>query len=71
MKKIPDSLMAEFAESLQFTYDLDDVSDGAWFSMLENDAWHFIQSHNLKGVDENTAVHQLIAWNNIKGQKNE
>lgn len=56
---IPPRLHEEFKAFMQPTYDDDDLPDGAWFAMLEEEATSFMRHHRIKG-DSNDAAHQAL-----------
>lgn len=55
---IPLRFIEEF-KSYMDAHDNDDLSDGAWFQMLEDAAQQFMNMYNIKG-SANDAAHQYI-----------
>jgi hypothetical protein len=41
-------------------HNIDELSDGAWWAVLETAAQAFIQKNRLKWADSNSAVHQYL-----------
>lgn len=62
---IPVRLRAKFIAHMDGA-ELDDLPDGAWFAVQEEADQQFIDGHNLKFADANSAVHQ---WHRLKGAK--
>lgn len=60
MTVIPERLKDEFIGYMQ-AFDMDDLPDGAWFAVLEEEAWKFMKRRNIKG-DSNTATFQYLIW---------
>jgi hypothetical protein len=56
---IPKRLREEFKGYMEAIYHDDDLPDGAWFAMLEDQAESFMEMHKLKG-DSNDAAHQAL-----------
>lgn len=59
---IPKHLHGKFVGYMQ-GYDMDDLSDGAWFAVLEDAAQQFIDSNGLGRICNNSAVHQYLRLN--------
>jgi hypothetical protein len=58
---IPKKLKDEFIGWME-AFDNDDLSDGAWFCVLEEGAEKFMKKFKIKSDDTNSAVHQLLNW---------
>ena len=59
-RPIPKRLRDEFVAFME-AHDDNDLPDGAWFARLEEGACEFLETHNLRG-DQNDAVHQYLGW---------
>lgn len=59
-KTIPIHLREEFKHWMK-EHDFDDLSDGAWLTVLNEAAGIFITQHKLKDIDSNDATHQYLA----------
>lgn len=55
---IPDKLIDEFIVEI-WAYHEENLSDGAWFCMIENQCEEFMRKHKIKGCP-NDAAHQLL-----------
>lgn len=56
---IPDYKLQEFIEWMRL-HDHEDLSDGAWFAVLEEAAQQFMAMHKLKGCNNRAALQYLM-----------
>jgi hypothetical protein len=53
--------MNELDGRLGWIYDSDDIPDGAWFAMMEDEAQNFLDEKKSKDCN-NTLVHTYLEW---------